>query len=52
LGVVPAWISGLPSRIAGRVLTGPVGHFAAGLIDWLALLGRYAAARVTGREPW
>jgi len=49
---VSARISGLPSRLAGRLLTGPAGHFAAGLIDWLALLGRYVAARVTGRDPW
>ncbi len=52
LGVVPQRISALPSRIAGRFLTGPAGHFLAGAIDWLALLGRYLAARAAGRDPW
>jgi hypothetical protein len=40
------------SRLAARILTGPVGFFVAGTIDWLALLGRYLTARAAGREPW
>jgi hypothetical protein len=42
----------MPSRFAARILTGPVGHFVAGAFDWLALIGRYLAARAAGREPW
>ena len=42
----------MPSRFAARILTGPVGHFVAGTIDWLALLGHYLAARAAGRDPW
>jgi hypothetical protein len=34
------------------MLTGPAGHFVAGAIDWLALIRRYVAARVAGRDPW
>jgi hypothetical protein len=33
------------------LLTGPVGFFAAGVIDWLVLLARYLAARARGRRP-
>ncbi|HWK16452.1 MAG TPA: hypothetical protein VNR66_03285 [Solirubrobacteraceae bacterium] len=47
-----ARIPSLPSRMAGRLLTGPAGHFAAGVIDWLVLLVRYGAARLSGRDPW
>jgi hypothetical protein len=32
--------------------TGPVGHLAAGVMDWAELLGRYAWARARGRDPW
>jgi hypothetical protein len=42
----------VPSRFAARILTGPAGHFLAGTIDWLALIGRYVAARARGRDPW
>jgi hypothetical protein len=40
------------SRIAGRLLTGPAAHFLGAAIDWLALAGRYLAARARGRDPW
>jgi hypothetical protein len=40
------------TRLAGRLLTGPAAHFIAGLIDWLALLRRYFAARLRGHDPW
>ncbi|HWF72435.1 MAG TPA: hypothetical protein VG186_03770 [Solirubrobacteraceae bacterium] len=42
----------MSSRFAARLLTGPAGFFLAGAIDWLALLGRYVAARARGRDPW
>ncbi|HWF49744.1 MAG TPA: hypothetical protein VG294_03775 [Solirubrobacteraceae bacterium] len=42
----------MPSRFAARILTGPAGHFVAGTIDWLALIGHYLAARARGRDPW
>jgi hypothetical protein len=42
----------MPSRFAARILTGPVGHFVAGAIDWLALIGYYLGARARGRDPW
>jgi hypothetical protein len=40
------------SRLAAWLLTGPIGHFVAGAIDWLVLVGRYLGARVRGRDPW
>jgi hypothetical protein len=40
-----------PRRIAAWLVTGPLGFFAAGVIDWLALLTRYLGARVRGRRP-
>jgi hypothetical protein len=40
------------SRFAARLITGPVGHFVAGAIDWLVLAGHYGAARARGRDPW
>jgi hypothetical protein len=42
----------MPTRLAARILTGPIGHFIAGTVDWLALIAHYLAARVTGRDPW
>jgi hypothetical protein len=39
-------------RFAAWLLTGPLGHFAAGVVDWLVLLGRWASARARGRDPW
>jgi hypothetical protein len=32
--------------------TGPAGHLVAGVLDWVALLGRYAWARARRRDPW
>jgi hypothetical protein len=40
------------SRLAARLLTGPLGHFAAGAVDVLAALATYLRARLAGREPW
>jgi hypothetical protein len=40
------------SRLAGRLLTGPAGHFAGGAVDWFVLLCRYLGARLRGRDPW
>jgi hypothetical protein len=40
------------SRIGARLLTGPVGHFVAGAIDWLILAWRYLTARARGESPW
>ncbi|HEX3317019.1 MAG TPA: hypothetical protein VHR88_03305 [Solirubrobacteraceae bacterium] len=39
-------------RFAAWLVTGPVGFFAAGVIDWGALLAHLVRARVSGREPW
>ena len=42
-----------PRRVAARLVTGPVGFFAAGVVDWLILVWRYAAARARGgRDDW
>jgi hypothetical protein len=40
----------LHTRAAAWLVTGPVGHFAAGLADWLVLLVRYWTARARGRS--
>ncbi len=37
-------------RFAAWLLTGPVGHFVAGMTDWVVMLGRYWWARARGRE--
>jgi len=39
-------------RLAAWLVTGPVGFFVAGVVDWLALLVRVGRARVRGRDPW
>jgi len=39
-----------PRRLAARLLTGPLGFLAAGVIDWLVLARRYAVARARGRR--
>src|SRR5581483_11648137 len=41
-------VGSVASRIASRLLTGPLGHFVAGVIDVTALFGRLLTARVTG----
>jgi len=38
------------SRIAAWLVTGPLGHAVAGVVDWAALLGRLAWARVRGAD--
>lgn len=35
-------------RLLAWLVTGPVGHFAAGVADWLELLGRWQWSRVRG----
>ena len=42
----------LPRRVAAWLLTGPLGHLAAGVVDWLVLFRRWAWARMRGRDPW
>jgi hypothetical protein len=42
----------MPRRFAAWLVTGPLGHFAAGLLDLLSLLARVARARLAGRDPW
>jgi hypothetical protein len=42
----------LHRRLAAWLVTGPLGHLAAGVVDWLVLGGRWASARVRGRDPW
>jgi hypothetical protein len=39
-------------RFCAWLVTGPLGHLYAGVVDWLALLGRYLWARARGRDPW
>ena len=38
-----------PRRLAARLLTGPFGFLLAGIVDWVVILARYAAARARGR---
>jgi hypothetical protein len=40
------------ARFAAWLVTGPLGHFVAGLIDWLALLVHIGRARMKGEAPW
>jgi hypothetical protein len=35
--------------VAAWLVTGPIGHFAAGAVDWLILLARLGWARARGR---
>jgi hypothetical protein len=35
--------------VIGWLYTGPLGHLAAGVADWVQLLARFALARVRGR---
>ena len=37
-------------RLAARLVTGPAAFLAAGVVDWLVLIARYAAARARGRR--
>jgi hypothetical protein len=39
-------------RLCAWLVTGPIGFFVAGVIDWFALLARLIRARLSGREPW
>jgi hypothetical protein len=39
----------VPTRLAAWLVTGPLGHLAAGAIDWFVLAGRVLRARVRGR---
>ena len=36
-------------RLVTWLVTGPLGHLAAGLLDWFELLARYWWARLRGR---
>jgi hypothetical protein len=40
------------TRLAAWLVTGPIGHLVAGVIDWVVIMGRYVLARARGREPW
>jgi hypothetical protein len=40
----------MASRTAAWLVTGPVGHLVAGVVDWAILFSRYAWARARGRE--
>jgi len=37
-------------RLAAWLVTGPLGHFVAGVVDWLALLARWAWSRAREGE--
>jgi hypothetical protein len=39
-------------RFAAWLITGPLGHLAAGMADWVVMLSRYWWARARGREPF
>jgi hypothetical protein len=39
-------------RACAWLVTGPIGFFVAGVLDWLALLAHVLRARRRGREPW
>lgn len=43
---------GNAERVAAWLLTGPIGHLVAGVIDWLVLWAGWAWARARGREPF
>jgi hypothetical protein len=36
--------------VIGWLYTGPLGHLAAGLADWVDLLGRYVGGRLADRH--
>jgi hypothetical protein len=36
--------------VAAWILTGPVGHLYAGVVDWVQVLWRYARARLRGER--
>ena len=38
----------MPQRVAAWLVTGPLGHLAAGVVDWVALLWAVAQARRQG----
>jgi hypothetical protein len=37
-------------RLAAWLVTGPVGHFAAGVVDWVVFLARVLRARARGKR--
>jgi len=39
-------------RAAARLVTGPLAHLCAGVLDWVALVARAGWARVRGRDPF
>ena len=39
-------------RFAAWLVTGPIGHFVAGVIDWLALIVHVVRSWMAGRDPW
>lgn len=43
--------TGLPTRIAAWVVTGPLGHLYGGVADWTTLAARFAWARARGKDP-
>jgi hypothetical protein len=46
---VPERILTRTERATARLCTGALAHFAAGLTDWLVLVGRYARGRLRER---
>jgi hypothetical protein len=38
----PLYKGGVRTRVAAWLLTGPLGHLAAGALDWAGLLARWA----------
>jgi hypothetical protein len=39
------------ARLAAWLVTGPLGHLAAGIADWAELLARWLWSRGRGRRP-
>lgn len=39
-------------RLLAWLLCGPVGHLAAGVVDWAELYAKYLWSRARGRAPW
>ena len=42
----------LSRRIAAWMVTGPLGHLAAGVTDWLVLFTGWLWSRARRRDPW
>jgi hypothetical protein len=46
----PLYKGDMPRSFAAWLVTGPIGHLAAGVADWVELLARWCFARLRGRR--